>query len=565
MIETRNKQPVYPGPAYFLTCFCVLIGWRLIPAGIYQPKNWFLYFVGGVFYLCAFRMFINAIRGSYHQFKHKRIKSKLSNRLRPARFSTLRDLKKAKMLKPELNSILLGSVQRRPIYHAGKGHILTIAKPRTGKTTSCAINAILHNMNSSMVISDPKGEIAAITLEHRRKFSDCYVINPFNLFPDILPNHRLNPFMMFINDLHPDRIHNLKYDIDNTCLQLIPEPADNGNGGQSNGEFFRANGRQILSGIILGLVLLRDPHACTLANALSILLSEDKFLELIEKMAKMIEFDGSVQNIADDLITSMMNSKETKSNLWFDFISHSKSALNIFSPIAPIAYSTSRSDFRPEQLKEGPTTIYIGFPGEHADVLGPVTGLMINYFIRAVIRARSSTPVLFILDEFNTFKLPHITTYLNQLPGYGVRCWMMAHGISAIRKAYGKDDLNTILSSSEVLQVFGNMTDPELSKDISYALGNMAIKTQSPHVDDIQQTVTYNYAESHHPLQSNSELRMLEANEQITFCKNLPPIRGRHPAYFDIHPFRKWASKHPMEQGPLPKVNRKDKLVFKYS
>ena len=565
MIEKRNKHPIYPGPAYFLACFCILIGWRLIPAGIYQPKNWFLYFAGGVFYLCAFRMIINGLRGSYHQFKHNRIKSKLSDRLRPARFATLRDLKKAKMLKPSLDALLLGSFQRRPIYHTGKGHVLTIAKPRTGKTTSCAINAVLHNTNSSMVISDPKGEIAAITLEHRQKFSDCYLYNPFKLFPDILPNHRFNPFMMFMDDLHPDRIHNLKYDIDNTCLQLIPEPADNGNGGQSNGEFFRANGRQILSGIILGLVFLRDPKACTLANALSILLSEDKFLELLEKMAKMPDFSGALQDIADDLITSMMNSKKTNSNLWFDFISHSKSALNIFSPIAPIAYSTSWSDFRAEQLKERTTTIYLCFPGEHIDVLGPVTGLIINNFIRAVIRARTSTPVLFILDEFNTCKLPHITTYLNQLPGYGVRCWMMAHGISAIRKAFGQNDLNTILSSSEVLQVFGNMTDPELSKDLSYALGNMAIKTQSPHVDDINQTISYNYAESQHPLLSNNELRMLDPDEQIVIRQHSPPIRSRHPSYLDIDPFRKWASEHPMEKGPMPKINPKNKLVFKYT
>ena len=415
-----------------------------------------------------------------------------------------------------------------------------------------------------MVISDPKGEIAAITLEHRQKYSDCYVLNSFNLFPDILPNHRLNPFMMFINDLHPDRIHNLKYDIDNTCLQLIPEPGDEGQGGDANNKFFRENGRQILSGIILGLVLLRDPAACTLANALSILLSEDKFLELLRKMAKMTDFEGAVQDVADDLITSMANSKNTNSNLWFDFISNSKSALNIFSPIAPIAYSTSCSDFRPEQLKERPTTIYICFPGEHADVLGPVTGLIINYFIRAVMRARTSTPVLFLLDEFNTVKLPHITTYLNQLPGYGVRCWMMAHGISAIRKAFGPNDLNTILSSSEVLQVFGNMTDPELSKDISHALGNMAIKDQSPRVDDVQQTVTYSYAEKPYPLQSHNELRMLGPQKQIIFRQHLPPILCDIAPYFFIHPFRKWANKHPMEQGPLPKINRKIKIVFKY-
>ena len=133
MITTQNPRPVYPSAAYIIVCFCALIGWRLMPVGPYQPHNWYFYFFGGVFYFCALKTLISGLRGSIHKFKHKRINSKISKRYRPARFATLRDLKKAKMLKPTLNALLIGSLQRRPIFHSGKGHVLTIAKPRTGK------------------------------------------------------------------------------------------------------------------------------------------------------------------------------------------------------------------------------------------------------------------------------------------------------------------------------------------------------------------------------------------------------------------------------------------------
>ncbi|MCA0948504.1 type IV secretory system conjugative DNA transfer family protein, partial [Salipiger pacificus] len=86
-----------------------------------------------------------------------------------AKWANWLDLKAAGML--SRGGVYLGETScllPRSIYHNGDGHILTVAPPGSGKTTSLVIPNLLLHDEGSIVVTDPKGALTAQTARHRR-------------------------------------------------------------------------------------------------------------------------------------------------------------------------------------------------------------------------------------------------------------------------------------------------------------------------------------------------------------------------------------------------------------
>src|ERR1700689_3143439 len=68
-------------------------------------------------------------------------------------------------------------------------HLLVIGPNGSGKGPRLLIPALLEISGRSIVVIDPKGELAAVTAEWRRTVSDVVVLNPFGLhtgqYPDL--------------------------------------------------------------------------------------------------------------------------------------------------------------------------------------------------------------------------------------------------------------------------------------------------------------------------------------------------------------------------------------------
>ncbi|MGE1076394.1 TraM recognition domain-containing protein, partial [Pseudomonas fragariae (ex Marin et al. 2024)] len=75
--------------------------------------------------------------------------------------------------------------------------------------------------------------------------------------------------------------------------------------------------------------------------------------------------------------------------------------------------------------------------------------------LKELIREDNAVPVHFILDEFTNYKLPGLPNALTALAGYGVHCWMIVQELSEIARVYGHEALKTILSQTDVKQLFG--------------------------------------------------------------------------------------------------------------
>jgi type IV secretion system protein VirD4 len=67
------------------------------------------------------------------------------------------------------------------IAYAGERHLLLFGPNGTGKGTRFLIPNLLTIKDRSIVVIDPKGELAAVTAAYRRTVSDVVMLNPFNV------------------------------------------------------------------------------------------------------------------------------------------------------------------------------------------------------------------------------------------------------------------------------------------------------------------------------------------------------------------------------------------------
>ncbi len=67
------------------------------------------------------------------------------------------------------------------IVYEGERHVLLFGPNGTGKGTRFLIPNLLSIKDRSIVVIDPKGELAAVTADYRRTVGDVVMLNPFNV------------------------------------------------------------------------------------------------------------------------------------------------------------------------------------------------------------------------------------------------------------------------------------------------------------------------------------------------------------------------------------------------
>lgn len=88
--------------------------------------------------------------------------------------------------------VMLGKWERRVLGRDDDRHVVTVAGSRAGKSSTVLIPN-LRQYPGSVVVLDPKGELARATIEHRRRMGQkCFVLDPFG--ETGVPTAAHNPF-----------------------------------------------------------------------------------------------------------------------------------------------------------------------------------------------------------------------------------------------------------------------------------------------------------------------------------------------------------------------------------
>src|SRR5277367_6495482 len=90
------------------------------------------------------------------------------------------------------------------IVYGGERHLLLFGPNGTGKGTRFLIPNLLSIKDRSIVVIDPKGELAAVTADYRRTVGDVVMLNPFNVLG--LGSAGFNPLAL-LNSKSPETFY----------------------------------------------------------------------------------------------------------------------------------------------------------------------------------------------------------------------------------------------------------------------------------------------------------------------------------------------------------------------
>ncbi|MDF0596320.1 type IV secretory system conjugative DNA transfer family protein [Psychromarinibacter halotolerans] len=485
---------------------------------------------------------LGSIAGYYSAWRQleKRIASeKPSGVFGEASFATVEDCDDAGLLNPQ--GLYLGTLDGQPLFHSGKAHLLTCAPARQGKGINVVLPNLLH-YTGSVVVTDPKGELAAVTAAHRReRFGQrVVVLNPWGLHG--LPQDRINPLEGLIAIAgDPARQRGLTDEVKAIALQLLPEPEDTKN------FYFREGSRTILRAVLLYLAL-SQPKLCTLPEAWRLVANPKRLARAVDAMCRSDALGGLLADLGDDLASQI----EGNPDQFADFRAGAVQALDIFEPGGYLADAVSFSDIALADLKSGDVSIYLAFPQDRIASHGAALGLIVNQAITAVARSDERGQVLFLLDEFaNMGKLAGLAESLTALPGLGVRVWMFVQELAELIRIYGQYTARTLLSQAEVKQFF-SVQDFELARTLSQALGQKTVKTRNFNLGRLDtDEIGESLSETGRPLMAADEIRLMPRDKQLLLVNGLLPVKAQLVPLWFVSPWRDWAEPNPVE-GDFP-------------
>lgn len=331
--------------------------------------------------------------------------------------------------------VLLGEHEGRLIGRDDDRHLATLAGNRAGKTSTVLIPN-LRRYPGSMIVLDPKGELARATAAQRRSMGQrVFILDPFGETGERSASH--NP----ISELGFGRAEQVAADAAQLADALIIA--------NNKDPHWTDSARNLIRGILLHLVAT-DPNRARLRELRRLLSgTPPQQAELFAAMANCEAFDGIVSYTGSTFLGK--NERELASIM--------STAQEQTAPLDDVIQVTERSDFRLTDLRSGKITIYVVLPGMRIGTHYRWLRLVIQQALAAMERApvpRGQLPVWFVLEEFAALgHMRSIETAAGLMAGFGVKLWSVLQDLTQLKTHYPKS-WETFLGNAGVIQAFGN-------------------------------------------------------------------------------------------------------------
>ncbi|GLR89757.1 type IV secretory system conjugative DNA transfer family protein [Bradyrhizobium iriomotense] len=357
----------------------------------------------------------------------------------------------------------LGQLDDRPM--------VTIAGARAGKTKT-VLEPNLYLYSGSMLVLDPKGELAQTARFRRAMGHNVYVLDPFGQSGE--PSASYNP----LAELDPESL-SLVDDVVSIANALIPDNGD------ERSRHWTDSARTLLVGLILlaltlpererNLVTVRELLCLTYAPLASAAkAAAAKALAEASAEEKQAHFDANTFAIKV-LLNRMMALGNRFGGIPAAIGSRFKQTPlaergSVFSTAAAhtdfldslmLRATLRHSDFSLASLRsERPTTIYMCLPvgrmARHSPWLRTIVQTACTILEAFGPYPRTQPPILFLLEEFAT--LGHMEMMANAaayFPGFGIKTWVVLQDITQLQRHYQKG-WETFLGNAGLVQLFAN-------------------------------------------------------------------------------------------------------------
>ena len=430
-----------------------------------------------------------------------------------------------------LEGVLLGYVSDeaddgQPLSYAGVRHLLTIAPNRSGKGTSAIIPNLLRYCGSVLVI-DPKGENAMITANQRGRLAQAvHIVDPWGITG--FAAACFNPLDWLIaGDI----------DIADNAMLLADAIIMTSSGDE---RFWDEEAKALLLGIILYVALNKQEAGRRhLGRVRDLLLLDGE--ELNQLFKNMLATPNHVVRSAG--ARCLQKEEKLLSN-----VMASVQAQTHFLDSPRLRESLETSDFRFEDLKTTPMSIYLVLPADKLNSHERWLRLLIQQALTVNARnieLKPKNPVLFLLDEMPALgKLTMVEQAFGLMAGFGIQIWGICQDLSQLKRIYG-DGWETFVSNAGMIQYFGsrdNMTAAYFSKlcgvttvwDLSTALARSVGITRGRDLSRSETTTNTDTASGkQRKLAYPDELMRLPSTKQLVLIENMNPILADKRPWFE--------------------------------
>lgn len=452
-----------------------------------------------------------------------------------ARLASLKDRFVRGMVEAR-RGLFIGTLEGRKLFYdpfrTGNGHMLAYAPARTGKTTALVVPALLHWTSGSVIVTDVKGELTALTADWRRKDGQrVLILNPFGVRG--IPGLRFNPLRVLVEDVMKNRGRELHALAKLIALQLVPERGHTNEAG--DGVFFRNGGRRLIVTFLLYLCAF-DPEKCTLPGLRScVWASEAEKFAIAARMQGSPLFSGLLREYGNALADGLTPEYAKTFGAFRDNAMH---ALELYEAHSDFGRSLLESDFSFSDVLDGRTTLYLILPESKLETHGAWMGLIVTLLLETVAASPTMherhTRLLFLLEEMgNLGRLPNIGKALSLLPGKGVRCWMIFQSRRQPVEIYGPNIAGLIEEQSSLVQAWSIRAEND-RKAWSARIGNTTRKGRSVSRESENLFAPWRLSvnERGFPVLSPDEVGRLPEHEQLIAVAGQPVIRARKLPYF---------------------------------
>lgn len=394
----------------------------------------------------------------------------------------------------------------RPIRLQIESNLLTVAPPRTGKTSGLIINNLLvpdaRSWDGPAVVIDPKGEV--FTAVQRRRQALGRRVICFDLSGGAAGSDHWNP----LENASIDDVARLQ----RIAAVLIP------NMGEEN-QYFGVRGIDIFSGAAAAAIAdaQQNGRSATPADIANLLADPERLLaiayELRSQVFRSLTADLQLDERARD---QLLSTARTAVQWLMD---------------ERFQRATASSTFSMVEIAEGDADLFIVVPAENAGLLSPLVRWIFSELFAAINQRKGSGErILMFVDEADSLgRFNELRKALTLMPGKGVSIWSFWQSFSQIEAHYGKHDAATFVNSAEVVTVSDVSAFGADAENVSRALGNFTalVDSVSAQTADGKTSTGSGQTRQAVPLLRPDELTTLPSNMMLALLNSKQ--YARHP------------------------------------
>jgi len=426
---------------------------------------------------------------------------------------------------------------RAPLLKAkAEGHLLSVAGSRSGKTVSVVIPNCL-TWPGSIVVHDPKNELAPLTAEARRKLFDREAIL-------LDPNNPDSGSINLLEWIDP-KSDKAVIDAQTFVSWFSGEREKEG----SDGYFERTSLNLIL---VILIDILFDPDLPSSDKNLTTLrkriTSPNLGEDLMEIYKKGPEYaHGAAQQLAGDLGSVYMNAPPQ----WEGVRSGAANLTSWLSlpSLARLVSGTQGTTLPLANIASGKYDVFVCIPGEwmtgEGSSVPAAARLIFGSLLTAVYRqnqprvARNQPVerVLFLLDEMGLLRyMPQLEVARDWASGMGVTLWGVLQGLGQLKRDYGEEGFDLWMQSSAIRTFFG-VSSLETAEMLEKMLGKETVAVESRTRGD-DGILGLNWTLGHRartetyvgrPLMTADEIMRMAVDQNGVPDEQLVWMRGRSP------------------------------------